>query len=64
MAKKVKFNGCSDTQANWGRGADPRLHLKKEQEYELDRTEVHSWHTLYYLKGITEGFNSVCFSDV
>ena len=67
MAKIVEFNGCSDAQANWGQGQDPRKHLLEGAKYEVVNevvnTEVHSWHTLYWLKGFEMPFNSGCFED-
>jgi hypothetical protein len=32
--------------------------------YEVDRIEVHTWHTRYYLKGFDVPFNSVWFVPV
>ena len=61
---KVRYNDCTDTQANWGRGVDPRPILQEGQEYEVDRTETHTWHTLYFLKGFAKPFNSVCFTEI
>jgi hypothetical protein len=64
---KVKFNGCSgcsDAQVKWGVGQDPRPLLTIGKEYEVEKEEVHSWHTLYYLVGIDapRGFNSAYFN--
>lgn len=63
---KVKYIGCSDEQAIWGKTADPRKSLTIGKIYELERKEICSWHTLYFLKGfdIGKGFNSVCFEKV
>ena len=61
---KVKYLGCTDAQANWGHGDDPRRFLDAGGSYDVDRKEVHSWHTLYYLKGFHLPFNSVCFEEV
>lgn len=61
---KVKFVECDDDQARFGRGSDPRDFLEIGKEYTLVDKEIHSWHTLYYLQGFNEGFNSVCFEDV
>lgn len=59
---EIRYKGCSDTQANFGRGDDPRKYLTVGQTYKLLRTDIHSWHTLYYLEGFEDkGFNSVCF---
>jgi len=63
-AKKVKFDGCSDAQANWGRGDDPRKYLEIGKVYKVIKTELHSWHTLYYLEGFEHNpFNSACFDQ-
>lgn len=61
---KVKYLGCTDDQAKWGSGQDPRKSLVEGQVYELEFEDEHSWHTLYYLEGIDGGFNSVCFEEV
>lgn len=61
---KVKYIGCDDAQANFGSGYDPRNLLVQGQVYELATQEVHSWHTLFYLKGIDGAFNSVCFEEI
>lgn len=58
---KVRFDSCSDAQANFGKSEDPRPHLKQGQEYEVDRVETHNWYTLYYLTSFSIPFNSVCF---
>lgn len=62
---KVKFVECSDEQASFCGGEDPREHLKINEIYELENVEVHSWHTRYFIKGF-DGmwFNSVCFEEV
>lgn len=62
---KVKFVECSDEQVNFAGKDDPRKHLVLDETYELERKEVHSWHTLYYLKDFPGlSFNSVCFREV
>lgn len=62
---KVRYNGCTEAQANWGHGVDPRPLLTEGLVYTLIREpEVHSWHTLYWLKGYVGPFNSVCFEEV
>jgi hypothetical protein len=60
---QVTFNGCSDAQANWGQGEDPRGLLKEGDTYEVINKEVHSWHTLFFIEigGKELGFNSSCF---
>ena len=63
---KVKYNGCTYDQANFGGGSDPRMLLEIGKIYEVVNKEVHSWHTLYYIMvdGVGLSFNSVCFSEV
>ena len=75
---KVKSVGASDEQISWGSNDDPRDILDEGTIYEVDRKEVHTWHTKYYLKGeevhtwhtksylkgIEGAFNSVCFEIV
>lgn len=61
---KVKFIGCSEDQIRWGSNDDPNNILKIGEIYELDKKEVHSWHTKYYLKGVKGKFNSVCFEEI
>lgn len=65
MAKKVKFIGATDMQATWGRSRDPRPHLEEGSSYEIERIELHTWHTVYHLVGFAEQgpFNSVCFEE-
>ena len=60
---KVKFIGCSDEQVRWGGNDDPREVLAVGDVYEVERTDVHSWHTKVKLKGIDGNFNSVCFDS-
>lgn len=59
----LRYTGCSDEQAKWGRCKDPRPFLKEGEIYELSSIEEHTWHTLYFIKGYEDkgGFNSVCF---
>jgi len=62
---KVKYLGCTEKQARFGRSHDPRPHLTEGFEYVLERKEVHSWHTLYFLVGFADTpFNSVCFTEI
>lgn len=52
-----------DIQVKWGTCADPRGLLTVGEEYEVERIEIHSWHTKIFLKGIDSGrgFNDVSF---
>lgn len=64
MGEKVKYIGATDDQVRWGGNDDPRLVLVEGGIYEVEREEVHSWHTKLYLKGIPGKFNSVSFVPV
>lgn len=63
--EKVTFSGCSDEQATWAGGKDPRKLLEKGQVYEIVKTEVYEWHTHYYIEvdGKEVPFNSACFGE-
>ena len=61
---KVKFIGCSDDQHNWGGHTGNYKELIVGNVYTIDKIEVHSWHTKYWLSGIEGSFNSVCFNEV
>lgn len=62
---KVKFLGSSDAQVSFSGHDDPRKYLVIGEIYELERKEVHTWHTEYYLKDFSGlDFNSVCFEEV
>lgn len=63
MSEKLIYTGCSDAQVSFGGHDDPRGVLIEGQAYEVERREVHSWHTKITLKGIPGRFNSVCFED-
>jgi len=61
----VVFIGATDEQVGWAGGSDPRPHLTVGNSYEVELTEVHTWHTRIYLKGYPDmWFNSVCFVEV
>jgi len=61
---KMKYTGCSDTQAAIGRSHDPRPHLTVGSTYVVEKKEVHSWQTLFFLTGFMDTpFNSVCFEQ-
>lgn len=48
---------------NWGSHFDPNNILEYGKEYELDRAEVHSFHTKIFLKDFPDkSFNSVWFT--
>lgn len=60
---KVVYTGATDAQVNWGSNSDPRGVLEEGREYEVERKEVHSYHTKIKLVGVEGWFNSVCFED-
>ena len=60
--RKVKFIGCTKAQINWGSSDNPDGLLKTGGVYEVEKEEVHGWHTKYLLAGFPgKKFNSVCF---
>lgn len=59
---RLTYLGAIDAQVNWGSNTDPRGLLVEGMEYEVEKVEVHSWHTKVYLKGIDGKFNSSHFS--
>ena len=62
---KVRYIGASEAQVNYGSNDDPRGLLKEGKIYTLQRKEVHSYHTKYYLKEFPgKKFNSICFEEV
>ena len=61
--RKVTYLGCTKEQHSWGNHTGSPNDLEVGTVYEIERTEVHSWHTKIYLKGITGSFNSVYFKE-
>lgn len=61
---KVIFTEADDDQVNWGSNNDPRKILKLGEQYEVEKVEVHSWHTKVWLVGIEGKFNSVHFKTI
>ena len=59
---KVKFIECLDEQARFGQSDDPRKALTVGHTYDVDDVEVHTWHTLYHIRG--GKFNSTCFEEI
>jgi hypothetical protein len=64
MDKDVVFTGCSEAQHSWGSHTGDFEGLVVGSVYNVEKVEVHSWHTKLYLKGIKGSFNSVCFEPV
>lgn len=63
--RKARFIGCNETQIKWGSNDDPNGLLEVGGEYEIERVDVHTWHTKIYLVDFPDkGFNSVCFEPV
>jgi hypothetical protein len=60
---KVIFEGnVSEAQIRWGSNSDPAGILVDGQEYTIDHTEVHSYHTKVFLVGFPgKSFNSAWF---
>jgi hypothetical protein len=62
---KVKYIGASEEQVKWGGNDDPRGLLIEGQDYEIERREIHSWHTKLHLTEFPgKKFNSVCFEEL
>ena len=59
----VTFYGCSQTQHNWGNHTGDLDDLIKDNQYVIERVELHSWHTKVFLENIKGSFNSICFKD-
>jgi hypothetical protein len=64
VGDKVKYTGCSIEQVKWGGNTNPEGILVEGDVYYLEKIEIHSWHTKFYLRGIQGKFNSVCFEKV
>jgi hypothetical protein len=61
---KVMFTGSTIEQVRWGNNNDPNEIMKEGDIIEIERVEVHSWHTKLYFVGIAGKFNSASFSPV
>ena len=62
---KIKYIGCTDSQANWGCTDDPRGMLIKGDIYIIDWIDVCDSHTDIYLEKFPSfKFNSVSFEGV
>lgn len=60
--KKVKFIGCEEVQVKWGNNDNPDGLLEIGGVYEVEKEEVHRWHTKYLLVELPgKKFNSTCF---
>lgn len=62
---KVIFRYSDKEMVNWGSNHDPEVKLVIGEEYTVEKTEIHSWHTKVYLKEFPGlKFNSASFEDV
>ena len=61
---KVQYIGCSDVQVHWGSNVDPRETLVIGAIYDVCKTEIHRWHTKYFLVGFKGAFPASCFKPV
>jgi hypothetical protein len=64
---RMKYLGdetASQTVVNWGGNDDPKGLLVEGQYYEVEKVDVHSWHTKVILKDFpNKRFNSVSFEE-
>jgi hypothetical protein len=62
---KIIYTGenVSKESIQWGSHTSPVGILEPGNEYDLEKEEMHSWHTRIYLKGIDGYFNSVWFDE-
>lgn len=61
---RVIYTGTSDEQVRWGGNDDPRSCLIEGDIYQIEKVEVHSWHTKLTLRNIPGRFNSVTFKKL
>lgn len=61
-AEKVIFTGSCAEQVRWGGNDDPEGHLVVGQAYDVEKVEVHTWHTKYWING--RKYNSASFKPV
>jgi hypothetical protein len=59
---KVRFNGATKEQIQWGANDDPNGVLKVGEVYEIESQDVRTWHTKITLKGIQGSFNDASFT--
>lgn len=64
IGDKVIYTGSSDAQVRWGSNDDPTKVLIAGDTYQIEKVEVHSWHTKLHLRGIKGKFNSVSFEKL
>ena len=65
MKKRVKFIGASKESANWGSCDNPNRLLVTDEIYNVEETNIHSWHTTYTLEGFKgKEFPSTAFEVI
>jgi hypothetical protein len=63
--KMVYTGEACDDQVRWGGNDDPRGLLEQGKAYDVEKIEVHSYHTKVFLVEFPgKKFNSVHFSDI
>lgn len=63
MKAKYVIDKAEEASINWGSHSDPNDILEFGKEYEIERAEVHSWHTKIFLKDFPDkSFNSCWFT--
>lgn len=62
--ERVIYLGASNEQVAWGGNDDPRNFLIEGDIYQIEKIEIHSWHTKLTLRGIPGRFNSVSFKKI
>jgi len=58
----MKVKCISDYENNWGGCEQIKGNLKVGAIYKVDKVEVRTWHTKYWIKG--KPYNSVHFKEV
>lgn len=61
---RVIYLGSSEEQVRWGSNDDPRKSLIEGDIYQIEKVEIHSWHTKLTLRGVPGKFNSVSFKKL
>ena len=63
-SERAIFLGCSEAQRNFGGCTGNPSFLTVGAIYDVEKVEIHGYHTKVWLVGIEGSFNSVCFKDV
>jgi hypothetical protein len=61
---RVIYVGSSEEQVIFGTNDDPRKVLIEGDIYQVEKVEVHSYHTKISLRGVQGKFNSVSFNKL